>query len=141
MSNNYQNLSSLSRDSWGGAETTEVAAGATVYVGPYQISNLDSVYGIFSTFVGSRYGANDVTLVMQDAPSSDTISSAWTDVGVAVDFGSGGTQGSPVTVTLISEHKAASSSTIKPYIRFKLVAGAATAASITKILRTVRGLK
>lgn len=141
MSNNFQNLSSLSRDSWGGAETKDVPASTTTYVGPYQITHLDSVHGIFSTFVGSRYGAGAVTITMQDAPSNDTPSAAWTDVGSGVTFSSGGTQGSPVTATLITEHKAASGSTIKPFVRFKIVTGVATVASFTKILRTARGLK
>jgi hypothetical protein len=141
MSFNYQNLTCLSRDTWGGAETLEAPASATVYSKPYQITHLDSVHGIFSTFVGSRYGVNNVVITMQDAPSADTPSAAWTDVGSGVNFSSGGTQGSPVTATLITEHKAASGSTIKPFIRFKIVSGAATAGSFTKILRTTRGLK
>ena len=140
MADNFQNLSSLSSDISGGRETKVVAAGATEYVGPYFITNQDSIHGIFATFIGTRYGVNDVSITMQDATTPDAPAAAWTDVDAAVKFGTGGTIGSPVSVHLIAPF-ASSGGTIKPYVRFKIVAGASTSATFTKILRTMRGLK
>jgi hypothetical protein len=140
MSDNFQSLSILSQDTFGGQEIKVVPEGGTIYVGPFHISNQDSLWGIFSTFAGTRYGVNDVTITAQDATSADTPTAAWTDVSSGVTFGTGGTSGSPVSVHQIIPHRGINRS-IKPYVRFKIVAGASTSATFTKILRTMRGLK
>lgn len=141
MSDNaFQNLSILSSDPWGGKETKSIAVGATEYLGPYFITNQDSIHGIFATFIGTRYGVNNVTITLQDATTAAAPDAAWTDVDAGANFGSGGTVGVPVSVHLIAPF-APASGTIKPYVRFKIVAGAATGATFTQILRTIRGLK
>lgn len=140
MADNFQSQNILSQNTYGEAETKVVAEGATIYIGPFQITNQDSIWGLFSTFVGTRYGVNNVTITAQDAMSADTPTAAWTDIASGATFGTGGTQGSPVSVHLVTQHRPASG-TIKPYIRFKVVAGASTSATFTKIMRTIRGLK
>ena len=140
MADNFQSLSLLSRDTFGGQEVLTVPEGGTIYTAPFQITNQDSIWGIFSTFVGTRYGVNAVTITAQDATSADTPTAAWADVATGTTFGSGGTVGSPVNVHLTISNKPATG-TIKPYVRFKVVAGASTSATFSKIMRTVRGLK
>lgn len=124
------------------AETFVMAAGETRYFGVDTISHLDSVYGLFATFIGTRYGTNDISITLQDATMPNAPDAAWSDVDGPVTFGTAGsgTVGSPTSVHLIAPF-AASSGTIKPYVRFKVVAGASTGSTFTSVYRTIRGLK
>jgi len=139
----FGSKSILSKTYGSDAEIVVVAAGETKYFGVDTISHLDSVHGVFSTFIGTRYGANDVEITLQDATTPNAPDAAWTDVDGPVNFGTAGsgTIGSPTAVHLIAPQAPSVGSTIKPYVRFKVVAGAASGATFTSVYRTIRGLK
>lgn len=142
MSWQYGTHSILSKSYGTDPETFPITAGQTRYTPAVFITHLDSIYGLFATLVGTRYGVNDVTITLQDATMPDAPTAAWTDVDGPVNFGTAGsgTIGSPTSVYAIAPF-ASSNGTIKPYIRFKIVAGAASGATFTGIYRTMRGLK
>lgn len=139
----FGSKSLLSKSYGSEAEILVIAGGETKYFAVDTISHLDSVYGVFATFIGTRYGVNDVEITLQDATTPNAPDAAWTDVDGAVKFGTAGsgTVGSPTAIHLIAPMAPATGSTIKPYVRFKIVAGASSGATFTSIYRTIRGLK
>lgn len=137
----FSNLSFLSHDSYSGAETIVVAPSTTYTSKPFSLTFWDSKDGVFFTLVGTRYGAatTDVQIKLEHATLADAPDAEWALAVAAVDFGAGGTGGSPASEYLTIGLFPTAGQTLMPFMRVKIIAQAASGATITKFFRTTRG--
>lgn len=123
-------------------DTKLVNAGITSYIDLRGLTYLDAVHGFTFKVVGTRYGANDVTLRLQQSLSPKDPDAVWTDLGAAVtNFGTAGqgTQAVPVAATAQIQIVPAATAVLLPAIRLKVVGGVASGATFTEIYRTIMG--
>jgi hypothetical protein len=137
----FSNISFLSHDSYSGTETIVVAPSTTYTSKPFSLTFWDSKDGVFFTIVGTRYGTltTDVQVTLEQATLADAPDSEWETVVAAIDFGTGGTVGTPASEYLTIGLFPTAGQTLMPFMRVKIEAQAASGASITKFFRTTRG--
>jgi hypothetical protein len=137
----FSNISFLSHDSYSGAETIVVLPSTTYTSRPFSLTFWDSKDGVFFTLSGTRYGTltSDVQVTLEQATLSDAPDAEWETVVAAVDFGAGGTSGTPASEYLTIGLFPTAGQTLMPFMRVKVTAQAVSGATITKFFRTTRG--
>lgn len=122
-------------------EGIRVELNSTEYFPLAEVSNYDSIYGIWFYVESFTGGVGNLTVTLQGA--SDNNQSTWVDIGAGVAM----TLGTPAVPIQYSFMRAplvaavgAAFITLPPFIRFKLVTDVGATAVVSKITRTIRGL-
>jgi len=122
-------------------ESIRLEVAETKYLALNELSNYDSIYGIWLYVEAFTGGIGNLVVTLQGA--SDLNQATWVDIGAGVNI-TGGTFAAPIQTEIMRGPLVAavgsSFITLPMYVRLKFVTAAAATAAVSKVTRTTRGL-
>jgi hypothetical protein len=137
----FANYPLMSPDISGGVELLVLPASTTSISRAFNLTSLDSIHGVFITFVGTRIGLvpADVTIQIQQATTPDALDANWNDIGTAANVGVAGDIVTPEAFNLVVGVYPTYAESLMPYLRMKVITAADGAVTFTKMFRSTRG--